>query len=137
MANNRIYVPVASTVHISVSASETGKDTFQRNRLRVAAPSPRASLGRRTVCGRTEQRRPTDLKRHETKVRMVWGSFLIAAAALKTPKTNGYYAQGVKRTFPVWPLHNIAITNIVWCIAYKGRVGEGRTLHRSRAMLLQ
>jgi len=33
---------------------------------RVAAPSPRASLGRRTVCGRTEQRRPPVTKRYET-----------------------------------------------------------------------
>jgi len=57
---------------------------------RVAAPSPRASLGRRTVCGRTEQRRPPVSKRYETKVRMVWGSFLIAAAALKTPTRNCY-----------------------------------------------
>jgi len=61
---------------------------------RVAAPSPRASLGRRTVCGRTEQRRPQGSKGCETKVRMVWGSFLIAAAALKTPTRNGYNAQG-------------------------------------------
>jgi len=30
---------------------------------RVAAPSPRASLGRRTVCGRTEQRRPPGSRR--------------------------------------------------------------------------
>ena len=54
---------------------------------RVAAPSQRAGLGRRTVCGRTEQHRPPVSKRYETKVRMVWGSFLIAiaAAALKTP----------------------------------------------------
>jgi len=22
-----------------------------------------------------------------------------------------------------WPLHDIVITNIVWCMAYKGRVG--------------
>ena len=57
---------------------------------RVAAPSPRASLGRRTVCGRTEQRRPPVLKRYETKVRMVWGSFLIAAAALKASARNGW-----------------------------------------------
>jgi len=35
-------------------------------RTRVAAPSPRASLGRRTVCGRTEQRRPPVSKRYET-----------------------------------------------------------------------
>ena len=71
---------------------------------RVAAPSPRTSLRRRTVCGRTEQRRPLVSKRYETKVRMVWvrmvwGSFLIAAAALKTPTINGYNAQGVNPTF--------------------------------------
>jgi len=30
---------------------------------------------------------------------MVWGSFLIAAAALKTPTRNGYTAQGVNLTF--------------------------------------
>jgi len=68
---------------------------------RVAAPSPRASLGRRTVCGRTEQRRPPVSKRYETKVRMVWESFLIAiaAAALNTPTRNGYNAQGVNLTF--------------------------------------
>jgi len=29
----------------------------------------------------------------------VWGSFLIAAAALKTPTRNGYNAQGVNLTF--------------------------------------
>jgi len=75
-------------------------------------PSPRASPGRRTVCGRTEQRRPPVSKRYETKVRMVWGSFLIAAVALKTPTRNGYNAQGVNptfgfvltsRKFPGWP----------------------------------
>jgi len=27
-----------------------------------------------------------------------------------------------------WPLHNIAITNIVWCIAYKPGVGGGAYL---------
>jgi len=30
---------------------------------------------------------------------MVWGSFLIAAATLKTPMRNGYNAQGVNLTF--------------------------------------
>ena len=25
--------------------------------------------------------------------------------------------------FTVWLLHDIVITNIVWCMAYKGRVG--------------
>jgi len=34
-----------------------------------------------------------------TKVRKVWGRFLIAAAALKTPTRNGYNAQGVNLTF--------------------------------------
>jgi len=34
---------------------------------------------------------------------MVWGgSFLIAAAALKTPTINGYNAQGVNLTFSVF-----------------------------------
>jgi len=74
---------------------------FPKKPTRVAAPSPRASLGRRTVCGRTEQRRPPISKRYETKVRMgVWGRFLIAAAALKTPTRNGYDAQGANLTFP-------------------------------------
>ena len=76
---------------------------FLEKPTRVAAPSPRASLGRRTVCGRTEQRRPPVSKRYETKVRMEWESFLIAiaAAALKTPTRNGYNAQGVNLTFCV------------------------------------
>jgi len=30
---------------------------------------------------------------------MVWGSFLIAAAALKPPTRNGFNAQGVNLTF--------------------------------------
>ena len=36
-----------------------------------------------------------------TKVRKggIWGSFLIAAAALKTPTRNGYNAQGANLTF--------------------------------------
>jgi len=38
-----------------------------------------------------------------TKVRIgrgyLWGSFLIAAAALKTPTRNGYNAQGVNLNF--------------------------------------
>jgi len=62
---------------------------------RVAAPLPGASLGRRTVCGRTGQRRPKGSKRCENEVRMVWGNVLTAAAALKTPTRNCYNAQGV------------------------------------------
>jgi len=33
----------------------------------------------------------------------VWGSFLIAAAALKTPTRNGYTAQGVNLNIYVYP----------------------------------
>jgi len=47
-----------------------------------------------------EQRQPRGSKRCETKVTKVWGSFLIAAEALKTPTRNGYNAQGVNLTFP-------------------------------------
>jgi len=36
---------------------------------------------------------------------MVWGSFLIAAAALKTPTRNGYNAQGVNLTFCVLAIY--------------------------------
>jgi len=53
---------------------------------RVAAPSPRASLGRRTVCGRTEQRRPQGSKRCETKVRMLWEVFLLLQQRSKHPR---------------------------------------------------
>ena len=71
-------------------------DDGPKKPTRVAASSPRASLGRRTVCGSTEQGRPPVWKRYETKVRMVWGSFIFAAAALITPTRNGYNAEGVK-----------------------------------------
>jgi len=38
---------------------------------------------------------------------MVWGSFLIAAAALKTPTINGYNAQGINLTFLPEPAHPV------------------------------
>jgi len=73
----------------------------QRNRL--AWPHRRrlalASDGVRYAGGRTEQRRPPVSKRYETKVGMVWGSSLIALAALKTPTSNGYISQGGNLTF--------------------------------------
>jgi len=31
----------------------------------------------------------------------------------------------VRRCVVSWPLHDIAIANIVWCMAYKRRVGGG------------
>jgi len=60
------------------------------------AASPRASLGRRTVYGRTDQHRPQGSKRCETKVRMVWGSFLFAPAALNTPARSGYDQEPIR-----------------------------------------
>jgi len=37
-----------------------------------------------------------------------------------------------------WPLHEIVITNIIWCMAYKREVeGGGRILLNSRAIVLQ
>jgi len=47
-----------------------------------------------------EQRWPPGSKRYKNKVRMVWGSFLIAAAALETPTRKVYNAQGVNLKFP-------------------------------------
>jgi len=40
-------------------------------------------------------------------------------------------------SFVTWPLHDIAITNIVWCMAQKGGVGGGRILRNGRAIVLQ
>jgi len=68
-----------------VCARASVRALFLWNRLAWPHRRPRESVGRRTVCGRTEQRRPPVSKRYETKGRMVWGSFPIAAAALKTP----------------------------------------------------
>ena len=53
---------------------------------RVAAPSPRASLRRRTVCGRTEQRRPQG--RSVAKLRLEWygGLFLLLQQRSKHPR---------------------------------------------------
>ena len=62
------------------------------------------SLGRRTVCGRTEQRLPPVSKRYDTKVRMVCRSFFIAAAALKIHTRN---AQGVNLTFLLYPFEQV------------------------------
>jgi len=50
-------------------------------------------------------RRVRSVTKLTTKVRIgrgyVWGSFLIAAAALKTPTGNGYNAQGGNLNFPL------------------------------------
>ena len=36
-----------------------------------------------------------------------------------------------------WPLHDIAITNIVWCMAEKGGSVGGCILRNGRAIVLQ
>jgi len=75
--------------------------TAERNRL--AWPHRRrglASDGVRYADARSSVGRRF---RSVTKLRIEWcvGSFLIAAAALKTPTRNGYNAQGVNLTFQV------------------------------------
>jgi len=44
---------------------------------------------------------------------MVWGSFLIAAAALKTPTRNGYNAQGVNLKFRLIEPRKSILTTVV------------------------
>ena len=58
---------------------------------------------------------------------MVWGSFLIAAAALKTPTRNGYNAQGVNLTFPPPPQ--------VWLAAAGDATGTLYSLLSNRSLL--
>ena len=55
--------------------------------------------------------------------RMVWGSFLIVAAALKTPTRNGYNAQGVNLTF-YFLLAGAAVGGGEG--AFRGRVAPGQ-----------
>ena len=42
----------------------------------------------------------------------------------RTPPTNTCECR-VSTPVATWPLHDIAITNIEWCMAYKRRFGEG------------
>jgi len=39
-----------------------------------------------------------------------------------------FYEASLRSRGPVWPLHKIAITNMVWCVAYNRRVGGGAYL---------
>ena len=52
----------------------------------MAAPSPRASLGRRTVCGRTEQRRPPVSSVTKLRLEWYWGVFLLLQQRSKHPR---------------------------------------------------
>jgi len=89
-----IYIYIHIYIHIYIGLT-------LRRRNRLAWPHRRRRLASDGVglCGRTEQRRRQGSKRCTTKVRMVWGRFLIAAAALKTPTRHGYTAQGVNLNF--------------------------------------
>jgi len=44
---------------------------------------------------------------------------------------------GTKLGGGVWPLHDVVTINIVWCMAYKRRVGAGRVLRNSVAIVLE
>jgi len=92
-------------------------------RNRLAWPHRRRGLA--SDGGRTEQRRPPVSKRYETKVKMVWGSFLTAAAALKTPTRNGYNARGDNLTFLYRPW--VGLYKILF--NFKAFVSEQRQSH--------
>jgi len=50
------WTPEMASLFLDSAAGTVFYDVIYTKKLtRVAAPSPRASLGRRTVCGRTEQ----------------------------------------------------------------------------------
>jgi len=55
---------------------------------------------------------------------MVWGSFLIAAAALKTPTRNGDNAQGVNLTFDLTAVRSVICVSPVHTGTQP--VGDGR-----------
>jgi len=58
-----------------------------------------ASQASRATPSSSRTRVDPSFEAYETKVRVVWGSFLIAAAAPKTPTRTGCNAQGVNLTF--------------------------------------
>jgi len=71
---------------------------FERQRNRLAWPHRRRGLASDGVRYADARNSVGQRFLYETKVRMVWGSFLIAAAALTTATRNGYNAQGVNLT---------------------------------------
>ena len=68
----------------------------------------------------------------------IWRLFSSCVAPLSSSRARCPDSAARQRA-PVsaWPLHNIAIINCVWCMAYKGAVGGGRILRNSRAIVLQ
>jgi len=86
--------------HVAMWTAEYVEKKTQSKETNSRAPSPRASLGRRTVCERTEQHRPPVSKRYETKVRLVWGFFSYCCSnAQNTHEKWLYNAQGVNLIF--------------------------------------
>ena len=56
---------------------------------------------------------------------------------INSSRTSRTYKQEEGVNEHNWPLHDIAITNIVWCMSYTGEVGGGRILRNGRAIALQ
>jgi len=73
LVNPKAGFPVARPLNLSPVSTLSSSIYFYclLKSTRVAAPSPRAGLGRRTVCKRMEQPRPPVSKRCETKVSML------------------------------------------------------------------
>ena len=103
----------------------------------VAEGQPRTAYGMRTH-GAVVGRRFRSVTKLTTKVRIgrdyLWGSFLIAAAALKTPTRNCYNAQGVNLNFYVYLYVTMSISidsqidnkiKIKRCVYKKGRQKGG------------
>jgi len=58
------------------------------------------------------------------------GIFRPVTRVAQVPPAGVVYVTG-------WPLHDIVITNIVWCMAYTGGAAGGRILRNGRAIVLQ
>jgi len=67
-------------------------------------------------------------------------SRLVTGLAVQAVRKSDAIPQGEPATSPLtrWPLHDIATTNIVWCMAYaRGLGGGGAYMRNSRAIVLQ
>ena len=56
---------------------------------------------------------------------------------LPVPSLLSSLTPAVSSLLFTWPLHDIAIANIVWCMAYERGVGGGRILRNGRPIVLQ
>jgi len=65
------------------------------------------------------------------------GAILDLCAQLLWCELYGYAGCTTKKTSTRWPLHDIVIINIVWCVVCKGGSVGGRVLRDRRALVLQ